>query len=247
MDGTLSLSDLKDALKDTLEARGSMGQIRARIRAEIFQALDEGAPKAKLSNENLIINELIREYMEYNGYRHALSVFVPESGQPVEKPFHRRFLAHELNITEDPRYTQVPLLYSILTALQDSKHPTDEQHQPPRPPLLRTADRNDDDAQSEHSLIGVALDPSTPRVRPIPHPCSIHVQSAVSVAIAPVSQSSPVAIEPSPSVATPATSFPRASSTTYVFTMRVLHHLIPIVLTVVDRQPPSNPLVVISN
>ncbi|ETW08236.1 hypothetical protein, variant [Aphanomyces invadans] len=103
MDGTLSLSDLKDALKDTLEARGSMGQIRARIRAEIFQALDEGAPKAKLSNENLIINELIREYMEYNGYRHALSVFVPESGQPVEKPFHRRFLAHELNITEDPR------------------------------------------------------------------------------------------------------------------------------------------------
>ncbi|RHX98426.1 hypothetical protein DYB36_007738 [Aphanomyces astaci] len=73
------------ALKDTLEARGSMGQIRARIRAEIFQALDEGAPKAKLSNENLIINELIREYMEYNGYRHALSVFVPESGQPLPR------------------------------------------------------------------------------------------------------------------------------------------------------------------
>ncbi|RHY30233.1 hypothetical protein DYB32_004483 [Aphanomyces invadans] len=107
-----------------------MGQIRARIRAEIFQALDDkGAPKAKLSNENLIINELIREYMEYNGYRHALSVFVPESGQPVEKPFHRRFLAHELNITEDPRYAQVPLLYSIITALQESKRPVID---PPR-------------------------------------------------------------------------------------------------------------------
>jgi hypothetical protein len=34
-------------------------------------------PKPKLSNENLIINELIREYFEYNGYRHALSVFLP--------------------------------------------------------------------------------------------------------------------------------------------------------------------------
>ncbi|KAF0687645.1 Aste57867_20629 [Aphanomyces stellatus] len=122
MDGTLSLSDLKDALKETLEARGSMGQIKARIRAEIFQALDEGAPKAKLSNENLIINELIREYLEYNGYRHALSVFLPESGQPVEKPFQRRFLAQELNIVDDPRFNQVPLLYSIVTALQDSKH-----------------------------------------------------------------------------------------------------------------------------
>lgn len=34
-------------------------------------------PKPKLSNENLIVNELIREYLEYNGYRHTLSVFLP--------------------------------------------------------------------------------------------------------------------------------------------------------------------------
>lgn len=37
----------------------------------------QDVPKPKLSNENLIINELIREYFEYNGYRHALSVFLP--------------------------------------------------------------------------------------------------------------------------------------------------------------------------
>ncbi|OQR83251.1 hypothetical protein ACHHYP_14922 [Achlya hypogyna] len=121
MEETLSLADLKDALKETLEARGTLGPIKARLRAEIFQALDEGATKPKLSNENLIINELIREYLEYNGYRHTLSVFLPESGQPQERPFQRRFLAHELNITEDPRYNQVPLLYGIVTALQDAK------------------------------------------------------------------------------------------------------------------------------
>lgn len=62
--GTASLSDLKDGkqlalktypcvlrmqstwcwpvvLKDTLEARGSLNQIKARIRAEIFAALDD--------------------------------------------------------------------------------------------------------------------------------------------------------------------------------------------------------------
>ncbi|CAK4086886.1 unnamed protein product [Aphanomyces euteiches] len=93
-----------------------MGQIKARIRAEIFNALDEGAPKAKISNENLIVNELI--------------LFLPESGQPVEKPFQRRFLAQELNITDDPRYTQVPLLYSIVAALQDSRnHPSNASKQ----------------------------------------------------------------------------------------------------------------------
>ena len=36
-----SLEELKDALRDTLAARGSLGQIQARVRAEIFSALEE--------------------------------------------------------------------------------------------------------------------------------------------------------------------------------------------------------------
>ena len=36
-----SLEELKNALKDTLAARGSLGQIQARVRAEIFNALEE--------------------------------------------------------------------------------------------------------------------------------------------------------------------------------------------------------------
>jgi hypothetical protein len=36
-----SLQELKDALRDTLAARGSLGQIQARVRAEIFHALEE--------------------------------------------------------------------------------------------------------------------------------------------------------------------------------------------------------------
>ncbi|CEG41772.1 lish domain-containing protein fopnl [Plasmopara halstedii] len=121
--GQATLSDLKEVLKDTLAARGSLDQIKARIRAEIFAALDDqNLPKPKLSNENLIINELIREYFEYNNYRHALSVFLPESGQPAEKPFDRHFLSSELNITDDPRFTRVPLLYSIVASLQQNRN-----------------------------------------------------------------------------------------------------------------------------
>ncbi len=36
-----SLQELKDALRDTLAARGTLGQIQARVRAEIFHALEE--------------------------------------------------------------------------------------------------------------------------------------------------------------------------------------------------------------
>ncbi|OXB68864.1 hypothetical protein ASZ78_002279 [Callipepla squamata] len=62
-------------LKDTLEKRGALGQIKARIRAEVFNALDDQSePRPPLSHENLLINELIREYLEFNKYKYAASV-----------------------------------------------------------------------------------------------------------------------------------------------------------------------------
>lgn len=33
--------------------------------------------KPKLSNTNLVINELVREYLEFNKYKHTNSVFIP--------------------------------------------------------------------------------------------------------------------------------------------------------------------------
>jgi lisH domain-containing protein FOPNL len=76
-----SLEDLKNILKETLESKGVLNDIRAKIRAEVFTALDsENAGKPKLSNENLIINEMIREYLEYNKYYNSMSVLMTESG-----------------------------------------------------------------------------------------------------------------------------------------------------------------------
>lgn len=64
-------------IKETLENRGSLGQIKARIRAEVFSALDDQSEvKPPLSNENMIINELIREYLDFNKYKYSSSVLV---------------------------------------------------------------------------------------------------------------------------------------------------------------------------
>uniref|UniRef100_A0A8C8SUZ6 Centrosomal protein 20 n=1 Tax=Pelusios castaneus TaxID=367368 RepID=A0A8C8SUZ6_9SAUR len=101
-------------LKDTLEKRGALGQIKARIRAEVFNALDDQSePRPPLSHENLLINELIREYLEYNKYKYTASVLTAESGQP-EIPLDRQFLVQELNVVEDPNLRSVPLLYGII-------------------------------------------------------------------------------------------------------------------------------------
>ncbi|XP_039347739.1 centrosomal protein 20 isoform X2 [Mauremys reevesii] len=102
-----TIAELKAVLKDTLERRGALGQIKARIRAEVFNALDDQSePRPPLSHENFLINELIREYLEYNKYKYTASVLTAESGQP-EVPLDRQFLVHELNIVEDPNRKSV--------------------------------------------------------------------------------------------------------------------------------------------
>ncbi|XP_063510130.1 centrosomal protein 20-like isoform X2 [Pongo pygmaeus] len=101
-------------LKDTLEKKGVLGHLKARIRAEVFSALDDDRePRPSLSHENLLINELIREYLEFNKYKYTASVLIAESGQPVV-PLDRQFLIHELNAFEESKDNTIPLLYGIL-------------------------------------------------------------------------------------------------------------------------------------
>uniref|UniRef100_A0A8C7CRV3 Centrosomal protein 20 n=1 Tax=Oncorhynchus kisutch TaxID=8019 RepID=A0A8C7CRV3_ONCKI len=61
-----TITELNCALRESLESRGVLGQLKARIRAEVFNALDDQSePRPALSHDNLLINELIREYLEW--------------------------------------------------------------------------------------------------------------------------------------------------------------------------------------
>lgn len=141
--------------------------MRARLRADVFHALTnevrargtgrwparEASPRRpptpqdskppELPHDNLILNELIREYLEYNGYKSASSVLVAgprppdnarqrpdslrtslaatESGQPADPPFSREFLAEQVNLrSSDPNVRSVPLLYAVLNRLRNA-------------------------------------------------------------------------------------------------------------------------------
>ncbi|XP_055453759.1 centrosomal protein 20 isoform X2 [Psammomys obesus] len=105
-----TVSELKAVLKDTLEKKGVLGHLKARIRAEVFNALDDDCePRPSLSHENLLINELIREYLEFNNYKYTASVLIAESGQPAV-PLDRQFLIHELNAFEEAKDNSIPFL-----------------------------------------------------------------------------------------------------------------------------------------
>ncbi len=97
--------DTLAAVTDSLENSGTLQQLRAQVRAGIYDALESpqvllyvcsSQPIANvpcsdthlpglrvqeaalpLSRDNLVINELLREYLLFNGYRNTLSVLLP--------------------------------------------------------------------------------------------------------------------------------------------------------------------------
>lgn len=80
-----TLKDLSTALHSTLHYKGTISKLTSMVRAEVHSCLDlDSIPPPTLPNENLIINELVLEYLKFNGYGHAASVLRAESGQPKE-------------------------------------------------------------------------------------------------------------------------------------------------------------------
>ena len=53
-----------------------------------------------MPRETVILNELFRDYLRFNGYENTLSVFLSETGQPPEPALDRAFLKRELGVDE---------------------------------------------------------------------------------------------------------------------------------------------------
>lgn len=109
---TTTAAELKDAVVSALTDSGRIEQINAEIRQEIFSLITqdcEKPPQNEITQENFVINELIREYLQFNGYSNSLSIFLRETNQPDE-PMDRNFLSQAVNV--DP-HSQIPILYTM--------------------------------------------------------------------------------------------------------------------------------------
>ena len=110
---------LKSSLKESLINRGILNEIKAHMRQEIFNILDNDNDinqRPKLTRENIIINELIKEYFFFNGYNFSSNVLQSEVGQ---SNFNRNNIIKELNIIENENNKNKPLLYTILSGLKN--------------------------------------------------------------------------------------------------------------------------------
>lgn len=113
-------------MRDSLEANGTISRIKAELRAAIFERLsdvttkgdDRAVDNPPVPPENMVINELIKEYLTFNGLEHTLAVFQLEARSP-DSQVPRRVLASELNMASAP--SSVPLLYAMLHEARLSK------------------------------------------------------------------------------------------------------------------------------
>lgn len=147
------ISDLGKEVKETLEANGALERLAGKVRHEVFKVVLKTAgrrlssaspPPGSVASprleedllrgpmaENFIIDQLIREYLEWNGDLTTETVFASESsarrlrqseqgwslkvGTPAATPrLSREELESLLSVRCGPNSRSVPLLYSIL-------------------------------------------------------------------------------------------------------------------------------------
>ena len=89
-----TVEELKEVLKDHLEEKGVLNEVRSQLRAQIFNSLNDTPHEDKKneSMENILMNELIKEYLSFNNYNYTASVFETESGN-FKEPLERDLIA----------------------------------------------------------------------------------------------------------------------------------------------------------
>ena len=120
---------MKNLVIQSLETRGVLGQIRAKLRSSVFKVVDEQDQRynmgcgLKWENTQLykvadtkigtLTAELIREFMEYLRMDYSLSVFIPECSISPERLKKEEILG-KLGIKNPELFGELPTLYYIM-------------------------------------------------------------------------------------------------------------------------------------
>ncbi len=126
-------SDLRDAVRQRLTESGTIKRVTAEIRAEVADIIareerkrpaDKTREHAEGSSvDNFLLNELILEYLQWNGYVGSASLLAVEADQPASEKFRptRARLEAMVGVRCGPNAAEVPLLYSLLADVKKRK------------------------------------------------------------------------------------------------------------------------------
>ena len=116
-----SEKELCKSVTESLKENGFLNKMSAEVRKEILSVLKEEQkkhqPSPELSADNFVINELIKEYLEWNNYNQTSDVLSLESGQPKQK-ISRVELENTINVQCGENSAKIPLLYSLISNIR---------------------------------------------------------------------------------------------------------------------------------
>lgn len=118
--------DLVNAVRESLKADGELDRIKAEMRTEVIKLLDcsskESKSKAiKPSHDIMFLNELIREYLDWMGYKYSSTVFIAECDLPKHS-LDRTLLTQGLGVKENEQSRNLPLLCSLVQTFRSLKN-----------------------------------------------------------------------------------------------------------------------------
>jgi len=126
------LTEMQEVLMTKLGQNGVLKKIKAQVRAEIFKAMmiESGSSSSnkgqeKKRSENVVVNEIVKEYLSFNGYMQTLSVFTTEAGLNKKRPFGADFVAQEVGLSQDDgvdaETRKLPMIYQMIESLKTKR------------------------------------------------------------------------------------------------------------------------------
>jgi len=122
--------DLRRAVLSVLEDRGVLDKLRAVTRQEVMRALrEEGIEEDKTckkstdgSGDNFLAEEVILEYLEWNGMKAAAEALKLESNRSLKATsLSRDKLEASLSLKCGQKASQVPLLYVLINEIKKKR------------------------------------------------------------------------------------------------------------------------------
>ncbi len=128
---------MKNLVIQTLETKGVLGQIRAKLRSTVFKIVDDQDQRTNLpmgcglkwenpllykirdTNMGGLISEMVREFMEYLKMDYSLSVFIPECSISPERLKRDEILAR-LGVNSGVIGADLPIIYFMIYYFIDS-------------------------------------------------------------------------------------------------------------------------------
>jgi len=116
------VSEIKSAIRETLESTGLVKEVKAKIRAGVFASLeDRSLPAPERPHEVALAAELISDYLKTLSFDSSANVFSAESGHEASSSMGRVYLAQQLGLRLVNDDGEMPLLVLIIQMLESRK------------------------------------------------------------------------------------------------------------------------------